>query len=108
LPIFGVHLYIYGGTPPVTCANNCALSPWQIVKLGISQLIDTITGQLHVCGCCIYGSDWHPFASVTITEVPEPLGIPEMVTVFPVTTAVPAVAVAVKGPVPAPIANVIE
>ena len=49
-----------------------------------------------------------PFESVTVTEVPDPLGIPETVTVFPTTTAVPFVAVAVNGPVPEDIAKEIE
>jgi len=72
------------------------------------EVITATTGQLQECGCCVYGSETHPFESVTVTDVPAPDGIPETVTELPETVAVPADEDAVKGPVPEVIANVIE
>jgi hypothetical protein len=49
-----------------------------------------------------------PFESVTVADVPDPLGMPETVTVLPLTETVPAVAEAVNGPIPEFTASTME
>jgi hypothetical protein len=107
-PIFGVQVYIYGVTPPVTVAEIRTDCPLHIVLSLSFDVTTASTVQLHVTGACTYGAEVHPFVSVTVTDVPSPAGIADTVTVLPETNTVPLVAAALKGPVPEFTVNVIE